>query len=257
MPGPPQHKIFDAHFHIIDSRFPLTPNQGYLPPEYDWKTYRDAAGRLGVTGGAVVSGSFQAFDQTYLVDALASLGPCYVGVTQLPPAVSDGELQRLDAAGVRAVRFNVRRGGSAEVGELANMARRVYDVVGWHAELYIDSRDLAALYDTLIGLPRASIDHLGLSKAGMPTLLKLAERGIQVKATGFGCVDFDVAQAVRDLTHANPASLVFGTDMPSTRAPRPFLESDIDLVADALGDALAQRVFYDNAVAFYRPRQTV
>jgi predicted TIM-barrel fold metal-dependent hydrolase len=257
MSSPPRHKIFDTHFHIIDSRFPLTPNQGYLPPEYDWKAYLDAAGRLGVVGGAVVSGSFQAFDQTYLIDALARLGPRYVGVTQLPPSVGDDELRRLDAAGVRAVRFNVRRGGSAEVGELANMAQRVYDLLGWHAELYIDSKDLAAIYATLIRLPRASIDHLGLSKAGLPTLLKLAERGVQVKATGFGRVDFDVAQAVRDITKANPASLVFGTDMPSTRAPRPFLDSDIDLVADALGDTLAKRVFYANAVAFYRPRETV
>ena len=252
-----RHKIFDTHFHIIDSRFPLTPNQGYLPPEFDWKAYLDAAAPLGVVGGAIVSGSFQAFDQTYLIDALSRLGPCYVGVAQLPPAVGDDELRRLDAAGVRAVRFNVKRGGSAEVGELANMARRVHDLLRWHVELYIDSKDLAAIYETLAALPRASIDHLGLSKAGMPTLLKLAERGVQVKATGFGRVDFDVPQAVKDITSANPASLVFGTDMPSTRAPRPFLPSDIDLVADALGEALAKRVFYSNAIEFYRPRATV
>ena len=106
----PRHKNFDTHFHIIDSCFPLTPNQGYLPDEFHWKTYLDAARPLGVVGGAIVSGSFQAFNQ-------------------------------------------------------------------------------------ITGLPRVSIDHLGLSKAGMPALLKLAERGAQVKATGFGRVDFDVAQA--------------------------------------------------------------
>jgi predicted TIM-barrel fold metal-dependent hydrolase len=254
---PPRYKIFDTHFHIIDQRFPLTPNQGYLPPEFDWKTYRGAAVKLGVAGGAIVSGSFQAFDQTYLLDALNKLGPCYVGVAQLPASVSDDELKRLDAAGVRAVRFNVRRGGSAGIQDLASMAQRVYDLVRWHAELYIDSKDLDAIYDTLVKLPRISIDHLGLSKAGFPTLLKLAERGVQVKATGFGRVDFDVAQAVKDITRANPASLVFGTDMPSTRVERPFKDTDIDLVADALGDALARKVFYDNAVAFYRPRKSM
>ena len=73
-------------------------------------------------GGAVVSGSFQMFDQTYLVDALGKLGPRYVGVTQLPATVTDDELMRLDAAGVRAVRFNVKRGGSADVQDLASMA---------------------------------------------------------------------------------------------------------------------------------------
>ena len=257
MPSPPRYQIFDAHFHIIDNRFPLTPNQGYLPDAFDWKMYRDAVARLRVVGGAIVSGSFQAFDQTYLLDALDKLGPRYVGVAQLPAAVTDDELKRLDAAGVRAVRFNVRRGGSAGISDLAGMAQRVYDLLRWHVELYIDSRDLEPIYDTLIKLPRVSIDHLGLSSAGFPTLLKLAERGAQVKATGFGRVDFDVAQAVRDITSANPASLVFGTDMPSTRVERPFQASDIGLVADALGDALAHKVFYDNAVAFYRPRKAV
>lgn len=253
----PHFKIFDTHFHIIDSRFPLTPNQGYLPPEYDLKTYLAAAKPLGVVGGAVVSGSFQMFDQTYLIAALEELGACYVGVTQLPANVTDDELMRLDAAGVRAVRFNIRRGGSAEVQDLARMAQRVYELARWHVELYVDSKDLSGFFGTLIKLPKVSIDHLGLSRAGMPTLLKLAERGVQVKATGFGRVDFDVAQALRDITRANPASLVFGTDLPSTRAPRPFQESDIALVADALGGALAQKVFYDNAVAFYRPRKSL
>ena len=253
---PPAHyKIFDSHFHIIDPRFPLTPNQGYLPEPFDWQAYHAAASKLGVVGGAIVTGSFQAFDQTYLVDALDRLGPTYVGVTQLPPSVTDDELNRLDAAGVRAVRFNVRRGGSAGMQDLASMAQRVYDLLRWHVELYIDSKDLAPIYETLVKLPRVSIDHLGLSKAGMPVLLNLAEHGAQVKATGFGRVDFDVAQAVKDITKANPASLVFGTDLPSTRVERPFQASDIDLVADALGDKLARRVFYDNAVAFYRPRK--
>lgn len=101
-----------------------------------------------------------------------------------------------------------------------------------------------------------SVDHLGLSKAGLPWLLRFVEQGGYVKATGFGRVDFDVAQAVQDITAANPAALTFGTDLPSTRAPRPFQPSDIDLVADALGEGLARRVFHDNAVALYRPRAT-
>ncbi|HSA40245.1 MAG TPA: 2-pyrone-4,6-dicarboxylate hydrolase, partial [Mycobacterium sp.] len=25
--------MFDAHLHIVDPRFPLVPNDGYLPPE--------------------------------------------------------------------------------------------------------------------------------------------------------------------------------------------------------------------------------
>ena len=39
---------------------------------------------LDVAGGAVVSGSFQAYDQTYLVDALQRLGDGFVGVAKVP-----------------------------------------------------------------------------------------------------------------------------------------------------------------------------
>ena len=51
-------------------------------------------------GGAVVSGSFQAFDQSFLIAALKNLGPSFVGVTQLPVSVSDNEIMALNKVGV-------------------------------------------------------------------------------------------------------------------------------------------------------------
>lgn len=245
--------VFDSHFHIIDSRFPLVPNQGYLPDDFTCADYRQRTGNIALKGGAVVSGSFQALDQSYLVDALSMLGPGFVGVTQLPATVSDEEVLRLNSFGVRAVRFNLKRGGSEGVEHLEEMARRVYDLAGWHVELYVDSRDLADLKDTLVGLPAVSIDHLGLSKDGFPNLLALVEKGVRVKATGFGRVDFDVRDALRQIAAANPDALMFGTDLPSTRAPRPYLDEDLELVLDALGEELGRKALYDNAVAFYRP----
>jgi predicted TIM-barrel fold metal-dependent hydrolase len=74
-----------------------------------------------------------------------------------------------------------------------------------------------------------------------------------VKATGFGRVDFDVKTALKDLFSANPDSLMFGTDLPSTRAPRSYEDNDFALVVDALGAEDARKVFYENAVTFYRP----
>ncbi len=115
-----------------------------------------------------------------------------MGVIQLPVSVSDKELLKLNQAGIRALRFNLKRGGSEGLRHLDTLARRVHEVVGWHAELYVDSQELSTIYETLIELPAVSIDHLGLSKAGLGTLLKLAERGVRIKATGFGRVDFDV-----------------------------------------------------------------
>jgi predicted TIM-barrel fold metal-dependent hydrolase len=246
--------VFDAHFHVIDPRFPLVPNQGYRPEPFTCADYRAATEPLGVGGGVLVSGSFQAFDQGYLVAALDALGPSFVGVTQLPASAADREILELDRAGVRAVRFNLKRGGSADVGDLDAIARRIHELAGWHVELYVDGRDLADLFDVLRSLPAVAIDHLGLSRAGLPTLLRLVESGARVKATGFGRLDFEPGPVLRDIARASPDALLFGTDLPSTRAPRPFREEDLRLIEDCLEPELAAKALYRNAVAFYRPR---
>lgn len=248
-------KYFDCHFHIIDKNFPVVANQGFMPDAFTSEDYLERVKAIDLCGGAVVSGSFQELDQSYLLHALKVLGPTFVGVTQVPQTISDRELQELNDAGVRAVRFNVKRGGSEDVKHLESFARRVHKLVGWHTELYIDSTDAAGLFDTLVSLPAVSIDHIGLSKAGFPTLLKLAEKGVRVKATGFGRVDFDVASALKELYAANPRALMFGTDLPSTRAPRPYQDDDYTLVLKTLGEEKAANVFYKNAIEFYRPKK--
>jgi predicted TIM-barrel fold metal-dependent hydrolase len=245
-------RLFDAHFHVIDPRFPLVANKGYLPERYTLNDYRERMAVYDLRGGALVSGSFQAFDQDYLFDALSRLGPGFVGVSQLPATVSDEELLELDGIGVRAIRFNLKRGGSEDVKHLESMARRVHETVGWHVELYADTKDLADLEPLLVSLPAVSIDHLGLSREGFPRLLRLAEKGVRVKASGFGRVNFDVASALKQLCSANPNALMFGSDLPSTRAARPYSDRDFQLVINALGEAAAERAFYTNAVEFYR-----
>lgn len=246
--------IFDAHLHVIDPRFPLVPNEGYLPEPFTTGEYLERVDGLGVVGGAVVSGSFQAFDTSYLVEALKGLGPSFVGVAQLPVSVPDEEVIRLHEAGVRAVRFNIQRGGSEPAENLERLARRVYEIAGWHSELYAGSDRLAELEGTLRRLPSLSVDHLGLSRSGLGTLLGLVERGARVKATGFGRLDFDPGAAMREISAANPDALIFGTDLPSTRARRPFRDEDVEIVVDALGEGLARKALHDNAVNFYGPR---
>lgn len=248
MPQP----IFDAHCHIIDPRFALVPNNGYLPEAFTTEDYLAAVTPLGICGGAVVSGSFQAFDQGYLLAALKQLGPGYVGVTQVPAGISDAELLALDAAGVRALRFNLKRGGSAQADQLEAMALRVFELAGWHVELYVDSRELGELTPLLRRLPAVSIDHLGLRREGLPALLQLAEAGVRIKACGFGRVDFAVPHVLQQIHSANPHALMFGTDLPSTRAPRAFEDNDIALLIDALGEDGARRALWQNAQGFYR-----
>ena len=228
--------VFDSHLHIIDPRFPLTPNQGYLPEPFTVDDYRAATAPLEVTGGAVVAGSFQTGTR-WLVDALERLGPGFVGVAELHD-VSEDEVMALDHAGVRAVRFNLHRGGALD----DDLAQRVHELAGWHTEVYADGRTLAAHEGRLRELPRLVVDHLGLDDHALPVLQRL---GCMVKATGFGRVDVDPETALRAL---DPAKLMFGTDLPGTRARRPFVPADLGLVRE-----IAPQALYDNARAWYQP----
>jgi predicted TIM-barrel fold metal-dependent hydrolase len=82
-------------------------------------------------------------------------------------------------------------------------------------------------------------------------LLSLVEKGIKVKATGFGRIDFDPIEAIKTIYSLNPDALMFGTDLPSTRAERPFQLSDIDLIINALEEQQAEKVLYKNALNWY------
>ncbi len=243
--------IFDAHFHIIDKAYPLVANQGFLPEAFTVADYQKKTEALNIKAGAIVSGSFQAYDQSYLIAAIKKLGPNFVGVTQLPEGVSDDEIQTLHQQGIRAIRFNLFRGNIDDLATLVNFAKRVYEQVGWHVELYLDATQLDSLSNTILQLPKVSIDHLGLRKAGFKNLLKLVEKGMHVKACGFMRVDFDVKSALQSIYRINPNALMFGTDLPGTRASRQFSTADLLLIQESFAENEVDNILWHNARQFY------
>jgi predicted TIM-barrel fold metal-dependent hydrolase len=246
--------IFDSHLHVIDPAFGLVSNAGFVPAPFTIADYRARTAGLGVTGGAVVAGSFQS-GTDWLLAALAGLGPRFVGVADLPPDVPDAEVRALDAAGVRAIRVNLHRGGRAALDGLEALAARVHALAGWHVEVYAGGAALAELEPRLAALPALSVDHLGLDRAALPVLVRLVAGGAKVKATGFGRGDLDITATLRAIAAIDPSALLFGTDLPSTRAARAFADADVVLATAALGGD-APRALRGNALAFYRPRET-
>jgi predicted TIM-barrel fold metal-dependent hydrolase len=145
--------------------------------------------------------------------------------------VSDDEVLSLDAAGVRAVRFTLARGGALDV----DLALRVHQLTGWHAEVY--ATDLPAHEERLRQLPRLVVDHLGMNPDGLAVAVRL---GAMIKAT---------PRYAGDLRAVRPERLMFGSDLPGTRAARTFAPADLDVIAGITNSGLA-----DNARAWYRPR---
>lgn len=244
-------KIFDSHFHIINPKFPLVENNGYLPPEFTAEDYINTTKKYNIQGGAVVSGSFQAFDQEYLMDALKTLGDNFFGVANIPASITDKELEVLNDANVVAVRFNVKRGGSEKIEHIEKLSNILFDKFGWHTELYIDSNDLKDLKSVLQNIPKFSIDHLGLSENGLEDLYFWVEKGTKVKASGFGRIDFNPIPVMKKIYEINPKALMFGTDLPSTRAKIPFSEKDVQLITDNFSTDELHHIFYQNALEWY------
>ena len=244
-------KIFDSHFHIINPNYPLVKNNGYLPPKFTIEDYQEKTKGLNIVGGAVVSGSFQAFDQKYLIDTLQKLGKNYYGVANIPNDIQRAELNKLKNANIVAVRFNLKRRGYEAIENLEKLSNRLFDQFGWHTELYVDSKDLKSLKQKLKKLKKFSIDHLGLSKEGLPELYYWVEKGIKVKATGFGRIDFNSVPVMKKIFEINPNSLMFGTDLPSTRAKNPFSRKDIDLIKDNFTESEQSKILYENAYKWY------
>ncbi len=244
-------KIFDSHFHIINPKFPLVENNGYLPPDFTVENYKKKVQSYGIAGGAIVSGSFQKFDQEYLLDALKSFGKNYFGVANIPIVMKKSELERLNQSNIRAVRFNLKRGGSESLENLVELSNNLYDKYGWNTELYVDSKNLKELKTTLEKIPKFSIDHLGLSKAGLSELYYWAEKGVKIKATGFGRLDFNPTEVMKRIHSINPNSLMFGTDLPSTRAKRPFTFDHLKLIKDSFSESEQKKILYENAIKWY------
>lgn len=130
-------------------------------------------------------------------------------------------------------------------------AGRVYERHGWHVELYLGAEALLALKDKILALPKVSIDHLGLQAEGLDTLKALVAQGVYVKATGFGRVDFDPFQVIQELSAINPGALVFGTDLPCTRAPSPFQEEHFYRLGSLLTSDELDQVLWSNALSLY------
>lgn len=248
-------KIFDSHFHIIDKNFPLYKLNNYLPPEFTVDDYIEKTAGLDIVAGAIVAGSFQGFEKDYMLSALKQLGSGFVGTIQIPATEPDENILELDKAGIRGVRFNINAGGSEKLDNIEKLANRVFELCGWHVELHINSSEIVNLYSLLSYLPSLSIDHLGYTKSGFDTLLKLVEKGVKVKASGFGRVEFEVKTVLKEINSVKSNSLMFGTDLPSTRSPRPFQNEDIKLILENFNETDCRNILFENAASFYKLRK--
>jgi hypothetical protein len=98
----------------------------------------------------------------------------------------------------------------------------------------MDARNIEDLYPFLSRIPKLVIDHLGMNQVESDKIRLLVETGTIFKATGFGRINMDPIPVMKEMLAINPGSVIFGTDLPGTRARRPILRSDIELIEPIL-----------------------
>jgi 2-pyrone-4,6-dicarboxylate lactonase len=261
----------DAHCHVFGpaAKFPYAPDRAYTPPDAPVEQLRRLHAHLGISRAVIVHASCHGTDMRVTLDAIASSNGNYRGVAMVGADVTDSELERLHAGGIRGVRFNFvsHLGGAPDLALFDSMLGRVGDL-GWHIVLHLDAEDIITYADRIkrIRVPFV-IDHMGRVKAerGLEQkpfrmLLDLMRNELAwVKVSGAERVSSggkpfrDALPFAAALIEAAPDRVLWGTDWPHPNvAEMPDDGELVDLFFDFTKDAACQhKLLVDNPARLY------
>jgi predicted TIM-barrel fold metal-dependent hydrolase len=262
----------DAHCHVFGpaARFPFAPGRSYTPEDAPKEALMALHTRLGIDRGVIVQPAAHGFDNSVTLDAIAASDGRYRGVALVEGGVTQDELARLDAGGIRGVRFNFMPHLSAPpaVEVFQQIANRIA-LLGWHVVVHIGAGDLPMLDRYLPGLDiPLVIDHMarvpaqqGVDQPAFRQLLRLAEdprAWIKISAadrvSATGAPFDDVLPFMRALAETVPDRLLWGTDWPhpNIKGPVPDEAVLLDLLTRALASpALLHQVLVKNPAKLY------
>ena len=161
---PPSGAV-DAHCHVFGpaDEFPYAPERKYTPCDAPKQKLFELRDFLGFDKNVIVQATCHGADNRALVDALKASNGRAKGVATVKAEVTDKELEELNAAGVKGVRFNfVKRLVDFTPREvLTNIAERIAPL-GWHIVIYFEAADLPELEPFFTSLPTdIVVDHMG------------------------------------------------------------------------------------------------
>ena len=258
----------DAHLHILDPRF---QSAGTPPPaDMDMPGYRRLQARIGTTRAVIVQAKYYGTDNSCLLDAIAQLGVNGVGVAVVHPDVTDRELQRLHAGGVRGLRFSIwnPKDTVTTAAMIAPLAKRIAPL-GWHVQLHMAGDQLVEHAMLLARLPcEIVIDHMGRLPPAQGTahpafkiIARLLDAGrTWVKLSGaylntqVGPPDYpDASKIAQALVAIAPNRLVWGSDWPHvTERHKPDDARLLDLLAVwSVNTVIRDQILVDNAASLY------
>jgi len=288
-PSKPKFKLppgaVDAHCHVFGpgDKFPFAEERKYTPCDASRAQLFALRDHLGFARNVIVQATCHGADNRAMLDVLNHSAGKARGVATVRRDISDTDLKRLDAAGVRGVRFNFikRLVDFTPKDELMEIAGRIAKL-GWHVVIYFEAADLPELIDFFAALPTTVvIDHMGRpdvtksvdgpefqlfidfmehhknvwSKVSCPERLSIAGP----PALGGEQHPYrDVVPFARRIVQTFPERVLWGTDW-----PHPNLKGhmpDDGLLVDfipriAISPELQRKLLIDNPIRLYWPEK--
>lgn len=271
----PPERAWDTHTHVFDARFPAAVPSVYALPDLPYVVHQGNLSANGLTRAVLIQPAPYGQDMSAMIDALDASDGRLRGVGSALSWVDDQSLERMDIAGIRALRFleartpsGERYPGSVGIEELAPLAPRMA-ALGWHAEIWAGLDDLLDLWPRLQGLDLPVVlDHMGgfdasrgVEDPAFQRLLAMVRDGVVwtkltlCRRAPFGS-DFSELRPFHDaLIEANPDRLLWGSDWPFVRMGEhaPNTAGLLKLFAQWIDDeTLRNRILVDNPAIRYR-----
>jgi predicted TIM-barrel fold metal-dependent hydrolase len=259
----------DCHHHIYDARYPVDPKAALRPGDALVEDYRALQRRIGTTRHVIVQPSTYGTDNACTLDALAAFGAEARAVAVVNDSVTDAELKRMDALGVRGIRFNLAQAGATTPAMIEPLSKRV-NQLGWHIQINATAPIIMSIMDTLDRVPCPIVfDHLahipqpaGINDPLYARVRALIDKGkTWIKLSGayqdtkVGPPTYADATAVaRAYVKAAPERMVWGSDWPhpSEQQTKPDDALLFDLLAEwAPEETVRNRILIQNAEALY------
>ncbi len=270
----------DAHCHVFGpaEEFPFASERKYTPCDAGKGQLWALRDHLGFSRNVIVQATCHGADCRALVDALQASSGLARGVATVRKDVTLEELQVLDAAGVRGVRFNFvkRLVDKLPHEDLQAIAEKIAPL-GWHVVIYFEAAELGQIYGLVTGLPTTVVvDHMGRPDVSQPVDGLEFERFLRLMAehrnfwSKVSCPERlsrlgppgydDVIPFSRCLVEHFPDRVLWGTDWPhpNMKSHMPDDGNLVDLIPRiAPSPAQRQALLVDNPMRLYWPEESI
>ncbi|NBR29368.1 MAG: GntR family transcriptional regulator [Betaproteobacteria bacterium] len=260
----------DCHAHVFGAKekYGWAGDRLYTPPPVFLKDYLAMLNALGSARGVIVQSGVHGTNNDVLVDSIAQSNGRLRGIALIPENISDAELDRLNAAGVRGFRANLVAGTGVQFDASRKLAARVARL-GWHVQYLLDIEKFPDLDRVLGDFPvEVMIDHMGRPETsggtdapGFQALIRFLKSGrgwsklsAPYRTSREAPPYADITKFAHALVAAAPDRLVWGTDWPHVMMEGAMPNTGIfaELLATWVPDeAVRKRILVDNPARLY------